>query len=194
MNGSNQPAIETEFPNMRRQFLSLILAVALTASPSIAMAEGAAPAGAVTPAAVDIALRPEGLLIGQLVSASGEPLAGKEVKLGLSDGREASAKTNSEGGFAFRGAKGVMVLASDKSRVVVRGWSPKTAPPSATPALLLVETEGLVRGQHYAGTGTQAVVDKSKRLFANPLFVAGVIGTAVAIPVAIANNDDDPAS
>lgn len=179
---------------MHRQFLSLILAGALTASPSAVIAQGTATVSAATPAAVDIALRPEGLLIGQLVSASGEPLADREVKLGLSDGREATAKTNAEGGFAFRGAKGVMVLASDKARVVVRGWSPKTAPPSATPALLLVETEGFVRGQHYAGTGTQAVVDKSKRLFANPLFVAGVIGTAVAIPIAISNNDDDPAS
>lgn len=179
---------------MHRPLLSLLLALVGTVTPSLAPAETTAEGPSATPVAVDIALQSEGLLVGQLVSPSGEPLAGRPVKLDLADGREATAKTNAQGGFAFRGARGVMVVTSEKARVVVRGWTAKTAPPSATPALLLVDADRFARGQHYVGSGTQSVVDRSKRLFANPLFVAGVVGTAIAVPVAIANDDDDPSS
>lgn len=178
---------------MRQSFTRVALSFVLLLAPGLAASqESATPTR--TPLAVDVALQPEGLLIGQLVSATGAPQRDAEVRLTLADGREALAKTNDEGGFAFRGAKGVMTLQSDQAQVIVRGWSKNTAPPKAVPALLLVDTDGFARGQHYAGQGTQTFFDKSKRLFANPLFVAGVITTAVAVPLAIANDDDDPAS
>lgn len=176
---------------VRQSFLHVLLVFAVTFAPGVAWAETAP---AAKPRAIDVALRPEGMLVGQVVSASGAPLSQSEVKLRMHDGREAVAKTNDQGGFAFRGVRGVVTLHSDKTAAVVRTWAPGTAPPNATPALLMVEGDEVARGQHYAGAGTQAVVDRSKRLMANPLFVAGVIATAVAIPVAIANDDDDPAS
>ncbi|QDT68475.1 hypothetical protein MalM25_13970 [Planctomycetes bacterium MalM25] len=176
---------------VRRSLFRALLVFSVALAPCAARAESAT---AARPLAVDVVLQPEGLLVGQVVSASGAPLSKSEVKLRLKDGREAVAKTNEEGGFAFRGVRGVVTLHSDKTAAVVRTWAPGTAPPNATPALLMVEGDQVARGQHYAGAGTQAVVDRSKRLMANPLFVAGVIATAVAIPVAIANDDDDPAS
>lgn len=176
---------------VRQPILHVLLVFAVALAPCATRAESAP---AAKPLAIDVALQPEGLLVGQVVSATGEPLSQSEVKLRLHDGREAVAKTNEQGGFAFRGVRGVVTLHSDKTAAVVRTWAPGTAPPSATPALLLVEGDEVARGQHYAGARTQGFVDRSKRLMANPLFVAGVIATAVAIPVAIANDDDDPAS
>lgn len=169
----------------------IVLAVA--AAPSLSDAESGS--GKNQPLAIDVALQPEGLLIGQLVAANGAPAEGKLVRLLTKDGREAETKTNADGGFAFRGVRGVAQLQSEKANVVVRSWAPGTAPPNATPALLMVEGDGVARGQHYAGNGTQQFFSRGKSLMANPLFVAGVITTAVAVPVAIANNDDDdPAS
>lgn len=172
-----------------RSTVALVIALA----PSIASAEKASTPR--QPLAIDVELQSEGLLIGQLVAANGAPSEGTVVTLRLSDGREAVAKTNADGGFAFRGVRGVAQLKSEKAAVVVRGWAQGSAPPSATPALLMVEGDAVARGQHYAGGGTQQMVTRGKSLLANPLFVAGVVGTAIAVPVAIANSDDDdPAS
>ncbi len=176
-----------------------VVVMAVACAPSLAAADAPvkappAVAGTQKPAVIDVALHPEGLLVGQLVAASGSPAGGSTVTLALPDGRQATAKTNEQGGFAFRGVNGMATLRTERALAMVRIWAPGTAPPSATPALLLVEDSGVARGQHYAGTGTQNFFSKGKMLMANPLFVAGVITTAVAVPVAIANDDDDPAS
>lgn len=169
------------------------VAIVLAMAPTLSTAESASAPR--RPLAIDVALQPEGLLIGQLVAANGAPAEGEAVRLVMKDGREAQTKTNADGGFAFRGVSGVAQLQSEKSKVVVRSWAPGTAPPNATPALLMVEGDGVARGQHYAGSGTQQFFTRGKNLMANPLFVAGVVTTAVAVPVAIANDDDDgPAS
>lgn len=143
---------------------------------------------------VDVQLQPGGVLVGQLVDASGAPSADVEVRVTLADGREAHGKTGEQGGFAFRGVEGLATVATEDTLAVTRVWKPGAAPPNATPALLLVEGQPIARGQHYANPRTQHIFDRGKRLMANPLFVAGVVATAVAIPVAIANDDDDPAS
>ncbi|MEN0111871.1 MAG: carboxypeptidase-like regulatory domain-containing protein, partial [Planctomycetota bacterium] len=132
-------------------------------------------------------------LIGQLVDEAGAPVAEQAVTITLTDGSVASVKTNAEGAFAFRGVRGVAQVRSSDAVAVVRAWAPGTAPPNAGAALLLVRGEGVVRGQQYAGPATNRFFSRGKQLMANPLFVAGAIATAVAIPVAIAN-DDDPAS
>lgn len=144
---------------------------------------------------VDVALHDDGMLIGQLVDASGKPTSGAKVRVGTADGREAEAITNADGGFAFKEVRGVVRLESDSAQLVARCWTAEAAPPSSAPAVLLVARGDVARGQRYVGQGTQGFVTHTKRLFANPLFVAGVVGTAVAIPVAIHNaDDDDPAS
>jgi hypothetical protein len=179
-----------------RPFVCL-LALAVALAPTLAQAENAVIVGRKAPdaLAVDVALHKDGLLIGQLVGASGKPSADATVRLTLADGRKAEAKTNADGGFAFKNVRGAARLESDKTALLVRSWTNEAAPPSATPAVLLVEGSEIARGQHYAGPVANETVSHTKRLFANPLFLAGVIGTAVAIPVAIHNaDDDDPAS
>ncbi|MEO0530301.1 MAG: hypothetical protein AAF266_06945 [Planctomycetota bacterium] len=171
----------------------IFVALAVAVAPTLTVAETAS--APKQPLAVDVELQPEGLLIGQLVNASGAPTENEAIRLVLKDGREAETKTNADGGFAFRGVSGVAQLQSKKANVVVRGWKRGTAPPNATPALLMVENDGVARGQHYAGQNAQQFFGRGKKLLANPLFVAGVVTTAVAVPVAIANDDDDdPAS
>lgn len=178
----------------------LVVAVAVVLAPAVATAQNAVQAESATavpstaPRAIDVELHPEGLLVGQLVSASGAPSTEQAVTLKLADGRQAVAKTNAQGGFAFRGVRGAATLESEKAIASVRAWAPGSAPPSATPALLMVEDQGVARGQHYAGARAQGFVGHSKKLLANPLFVAGVIATAVAVPLAIADDDDGPAS
>lgn len=179
--------------------LSGLLAAAVALAPCLASAETAVvaqpQAQPAQPLAIDVALHDEGLLIGQLVGATGKPAADAKVCLTLADGRKAEAKTNADGGFAFKNVRGVARLESDKTAILVRSWTREAAPPSAAPAVLLVEGGEVARGQRYAGPVANNTISHSKRLFANPLFVAGVIGTAVAIPVAIHNSDDDdPAS
>lgn len=179
-----------------RPFICL-LALAVAFAPTLAQAENAvlAEKKAADALAVDVALHKDGLLIGQLVGASGKPSADATVRLTLADGRKAEAKTNADGGFAFKNVRGVARLESDKTALMVRSWTSEAAPPSAAPAVLLVEGGEIARGQRYAGPIANGTVSHTKRLFANPLFVAGAVATAVAIPVAIHNaDDDDPAS
>lgn len=177
--------------------LAGLLAVVVALAPTLAQAENAVatPQKPADVLAVDVALHKDGLLIGQLVDASGKPSADATVRLTLADGRKAEAKTNADGGFAFKNVRGVARLESDKTAQMVRSWTSEAAPPSATPAVLLVEGGEIARGQRYAGPIANGTVSHTKRLFANPLFVAGAVATAVAIPVAIHNaDDDDPAS
>jgi hypothetical protein len=179
-----------------RPFICL-LAFAVALAPTLARAENAVLAEKKTAdaLAVDVTLHKDGLLIGQLVGASGKPSADAAVRLTLADGRKAEAKTNADGGFAFKNVRGVARLESDKTALMVRSWTSEAAPPSAAPAVLLIEGSEIARGQHHAGPIANGAVGHSKRLFANPLFVAGAVATAVAIPVAIHNaDDDDPAS
>lgn len=178
---------------MKRR-LPILLAVVVALAPECALAETVAKGPAAPAPVVDVELRQDGVLIGQVVADDGAPRVGAEVRLELADGRSASAKTNKQGGFAFSGLSGVAQVQTEHAGITVRAWQPGTAPPKAARALLVVDSDQVARGQYYAGAGTQSFVNGSKRLFANPLFVAGVIGTAVAVPIAIANDDDDPAS
>ena len=174
--------------SLARTLAAVLVAVAATPRFSVAATEQGPPA---TPPTVDVELRDGGVLVGQLLGADGAPAPKKPVTVQLADGTRAQATTNDDGGFAFRGVRGVAHLESGDAQLVVRGWSPGVAPPSALPAVLLVEPSEVTRGQYYAGPATQGFVDHSKRLMANPLFVAGVVATAVAIPVAIHNAGDD---
>jgi hypothetical protein len=185
-------------PTVFQRPLAALLATVVALTPTLVQAEKAAIAAqpkASEALAVDVALHEDGLLIGQLVGASGKPSAETKVRLTLADGRKAETTTNAEGGFAFKNVRGVARLESDKTALIVRSWTNDAAPPSAAPAVLLVEGDEIARGQRYAGPAANGTVSHTKRLFANPLFVAGAVATAVAIPVALHNaDDDDPAS
>jgi hypothetical protein len=134
-----------------------------------------------SPAAVDIALRDGGVLIGQVVDAQGAAMASVPVSLRSQDRELAVAKTGKEGYFAFKGLRGgVYQLTSAQGHGVYRVWAPGTEPPAAQQGALLVNSDQVVRGQSDAGG--------FRTFITNPLVIAGIVAAAVAIPVAIHNS------
>ncbi|NMC21949.1 MAG: carboxypeptidase regulatory-like domain-containing protein [Thermogutta sp.] len=150
-------------------------------SSAAARAEGAA--SPAKPVIVDVALQGDGVLLGQVVNPQGAPLAGAAVR--INDGKQqlGTAKTNQDGYFAFQGLKGGLyqVNAANGSGMF-RLWAARTAPPSAQKGALLVSGQDLARGQ---------MLPRLRTWMQNPWVVGGVIATAIAVPVAIAADDDE---
>ncbi len=141
-----------------------------------------------SPAVVDVALADGGVLQGLVVNPQGSPKANTPVTLRNGEQELGVANTDQSGRFAFSGLRGgVYQVATADSQGVVRVWSPRTAPPAAQQGVMLVSGDGVVRGQ----MGFQGVGG----FLSHPWVVAGVIATAVAVPVAVHNaNRDEPVS
>ena len=167
--------------------IACLLTVALLAQPAMA-AEVAASRQA---KAVDVTLQEHGTLIGQCLSENGKPLVDAKVRLTTARGVEAVARTDATGTFAFRGVQGAVLIESPQAETMVRCWSEAAAPPKAAKALMLVANQPVLRGQQMASPGLQSAISRSKSFFSNPVYVAGVVTTAVAIPVAFNNVDDE---
>ncbi len=58
---------------------------------------------------------------------------------------------------------------------IYRLWAPETAPPAAGKSALIVSDATAVRGQ----------ATRLGQFLANPLVIAGIVATAVAVPVAV---------
>ena len=146
---------------------------------------------AATPApsqVVDVALLDGGVLIGQVVDAGGASQAAVPVSLQYQGKSVATPKTNKEGYFSLKGVKaGVYQIATKEGHGVYRLWAPGTAPPTAHKGAMIVTGDEVTRAQ-FGGSGMLAFL-------ANPWVIAGVVATAVAVPVAIHNsNNDSPSS
>jgi len=141
-----------------------------------------------TPASpvVDVALREGGLLVGQVVDEQGVGLGNVPVSLRQQDRELAIGKTNPDGTFGFKGLRGgIYQIVADQGHGVYRVWTVGTAPPAAQDGALVVNGDPVVRGQQ--GGGFRAFIT-------NPLVIAGVVATAIAVPVAIHNSRSTPAS
>lgn len=164
--------------------LALFLAMTGLCLPTQVLAADPAPP---SPAVVDVALGDGGVLQGLAVDPQGAPKADLAVALRSGDQELGAAKTDQAGRFAFSGLRGgVYQLATAESQGVVRVWAPRTAPPYAQQGVMLVSGESVVRGQAFRNIGSFA---------SHPWVMAGIIATAVAVPIAIHNaNRDDPVS
>jgi hypothetical protein len=141
--------------------------------PEVAFAAATAPP---TPAVVDIALADGGVLHGQVVDLQGGRVANVPVSVKAQDREVARATTTAEGHFSVQGLRGgVYQVAAADGHGVYRLWAAKTAPPSA-------QQGAIVYTQNCQPSGT------FKMLFANPIFIAGLVATAIAVPVALANS------
>jgi hypothetical protein len=130
--------------------------------------------------AIDVALRDGGLLVGQVVDEQGAALGNVPVSLRYQDRQLVAGKTNKDGSFGFNGLRGgVYQIVAAKGHGVYRVWTVGTAPPAAQDGALVVSGDPVVRGQ--AGGGFAAFIT-------NPLVIAGVVATAIAVPVAIHNS------
>jgi len=140
--------------------------------------------------------RPGQTLQGQIVNDAGQGVAGVTVQ--LSNGQQQwQAKSDSEGEFLLTGLHGGTYQFQVAGQTqAVRAWAAGTAPPHASQGILVVPATDVIRGQRVLSPKTNQFFRFTKQKLANPWVVAGIVATAVAIPVAIHNADDDdpPAS
>lgn len=132
----------------------------------------------------DVKLTNGNILVGQVINAQGQAIAGKPVAVQYKNKLVAAPTTDKNGYFALKGVRpGVYRIASMKGVGDYRVWNEKTAPPKAASGALLVEGKEVIRGQ-INGMALRNVL-------ANPFVVAGIVATAVAVPVAIHNSHGD---
>lgn len=155
--------------------------------PQFALASGAGdanrPSFQLTPR--DVKLGEGGALNGQVVDRQGMPVVGTRIVVGQSGKTVADAQTDRNGYFRIAGLRsGVYSVATTRSVAVYRVWQSNVAPPAATSSALLVNGEEVIRSQQ----GGSIVA-----WLANPLVLGGLTVTAIAIPLAL-DDDDDEAS
>lgn len=124
-------------------------------------------------AILDVRLEEGGVLAGQVVDPQGLPKADIPVVL-LVDNRQVGASaTDGQGRFFFRGLNGgVYQLTTPEGLGMYRVWAPGTAPPSARPAVLVVDGGPVVRGS----------------LLASPAMIVGLGAASIAVPAVVQNS------
>ncbi|HYO26348.1 MAG TPA: carboxypeptidase-like regulatory domain-containing protein [Lacipirellulaceae bacterium] len=162
----------------------------MLASP-VAMAAPTGHAAAVN----DVALATGGVLTGQVVDAQGAPVAQAPVAL-LAEGRELiRVASAADGTFAISGLRGgIYEVAAAGQQNVYRAWTADTAPPAAGAGVMVVSGGEVVRGQYGYGpppAPKTGIFHKTMGWVSNhPFITAGIVATAIAVPVAIAETDD----
>ena len=132
-------------------------------------------------AIADVALQEGGVLIAQVYTAEGTPHAGTTVTIQKQGRQLVQATTDANGMLAVSGLQGgVYQLAVGQTVGSYRLWAPGTAPPIAKPGALLVEGQGVVRGQFGGGGG----------FMNNPWVWTAIIATAITVPIAVANSSN----
>ncbi len=130
-----------------------------------------------TPPVEDIALAEGGVLHGKVVDLQGSGVGGVPLSVKSQNREVVRTTTNTDGSFTVNGLNdGVYQLAASDGQGVYRLWSAKKAPPVARNGAI-VYTQGGCGG----GGGL-------KMLLANPIVIAGLVATAIAVPVALANS------
>jgi hypothetical protein len=128
------------------------------------------------PVVTDVALQDGGTLSGQVIDLQGAGVAGIPVSVQAQNHEIASATTAKEGHFNVPGLKGgVYHVAAAEGHGVYRLWTPGTAPPAARNGVIVY---------------TQDTPERStwKMFFANPIVIAGLVATAIAVPIALSNS------
>jgi hypothetical protein len=160
-------------------------------SPAFAIA--AAPLGTAIspsiPSLVDIALGDSGLLEGQVSDTSGTPLSDRSVVLFHHGIEIARTTTNGQGRFTISGVRGgTHRLVSGENSRFVRTWTKEAAPPAAKSAAALIvgpAVRGQIGGFHLPVIPSGLPSIHPVQYLNSPLTIGGLIGAAVAVPVAI---------
>jgi len=188
-----------------KQFKHVVAAlscVGMLVSPGMVAASQVATT-ALTQAPRDVVLHEGGTLIGQVLDAQGAAVVNSPVAVRSAGKEIVRVQTDQAGKFSIAGLKGgVHEVATVESQGVYRLWAPNTAPPAAQQGLMLVSNGDLVRGQNCGngvscgsacGSGCGGGGGGIMGWVANhPIITAGVIAAAIAIPLAL-DDDDAPA-
>jgi hypothetical protein len=130
---------------------------------------------------LDVALDAAGVLHGQVVDQDGAPLARVPVDISQQQRQIGATLTGSDGYFAIAGLRGgIYQIGVGQNQTTWRVWAPGAAPPSSRRAAMLVTGGVALRGQNGA-----------RRFVIPTLILAGLIGTAIAVPLAISNSNND---
>jgi len=131
--------------------------------------------------ATDVQLREGNIFDGQVITPENVAVANTEVTLLSAGHRIAQAKTDANGYFAFSGVRtGLYQVTAAKGQGTYRLWNGRTAPPKVQQGALVYAGQETVRGQN----GFRGV----RNFLANPIVIAGIVATAIAVPVAIHNS------
>ena len=132
----------------------------------------------IRPAISDVELVVGGVLVGQVVDATGQPLVGQAIVARQSGRESISARSDHEGRFRLNGLNaGLCRIEYGETLLACRCWIPNTAPPAATRELLLTAGESIERGQ-------RPIAD----LLCGPVLIGLIIAAAIAIPIAVHNS------
>lgn len=150
------------------------------------MVQGANPTPAVPRAVAgqvkvqDITLQQDGSLKGQVHGAQGTPIAKAEVVVVRQGQIVARTTTDAKGQFTFaKMSGGVHQIVTEQGVAPVRIWTAQTAPGTAQKSVA-IEPSTIIRAQ---GGGSALA------WLANPWVLAGIVAAAIAIPLALDNND-----
>jgi hypothetical protein len=189
--------------NAKKYFRSWIIYATcgtLVAPPSIWSAELRTPPAAATAIRMqDVRLDRHQKLSGQLVDAQNRVVAGADVHLCSKDQVLSRSVTDASGCFEFGDLRaGVYQVLAPGTGGIYRVWQARSAPPSARPRILMVQGP-VVRGQGMVceptngmpGVGAGLYDGSLMRTLSSPWVFAGLVGAAIAIPIAVANDDDD---
>ena len=152
-------------------------------SPVAALAEDAQPSR-------DIVLQQGNVLSGQVIDSEGSIQSMTLVTVENHEAEVARVRTDDQGRFSVTGLPGgVYKVASRGQESVYRMWAPNTAPPVAQQGLTMVVGKDVVRGQYGYAPGPFTSI--GQWCADHPLMCAAAVGAAIAIPIAVAADDDD---
>ncbi|HUG68487.1 MAG TPA: carboxypeptidase-like regulatory domain-containing protein [Pirellulaceae bacterium] len=136
---------------------------------------------AASPVLRDVALQPGGVLNGQVLNEQAVAQGQAKVAVVHKGKPLTVTETDQEGRFVLTGLEpGIYELHLAEGGGAYRVWAPRTAPPAAEQGVLLVQDSRIVRGRHNGG---------HFGWLANPWVLAGIVAAAIAIPLALSNND-----
>ena len=139
----------------------------------------------------DVALGDGGVLVGQVVDAQGVAVAMAKVTLADHKQEIAQVRADQEGKFSVPGLRGGVYRISSRGQdAMYRLWAPHTAPPVAQQGVILVVGDDVIRGQY--GNSPGPFASMAQWVADHPLITAAAIVAAIAIPIAL--DDDDPPS
>lgn len=170
-----------------RRFRGCVVALAAVGILLPQMSFAAAPAaGAHAPALTirDVALDRQGSLRGQVVDVDGQQIADAKVAAVQQGKIVAQGKTDAAGRYEIAGLKsGVYQVVTDDGITVCRVWSAGTAPPAAQSDALIVNGDPVIRARLGRGGGVIGFLS-------NPWVLGALVAAAIAIPLALDDDDD----